>query len=635
MIKLDELKLSDILPERLKTEEILALTNALDGELQAITKAIDEVVIMPRIREQPEDIVDSLAWQLHVDFYEPLGLDLDRKRALVENSIIWHKHKGTKYALESIIRILFFNDFAIEEWFEYDGEPYYFRIVANDRLPDALQWHDLLRAIHEFKNERSWLDAIIYQSSTTIEISVEGTVFRTYIGTTGTYRAGTLPHRNTVGRVEHVDIEIDTDSTGYRSRSTPSGTNPRRARTALLYDNVIETHNDSMGFPHRFGMTDEYHAGERPGRNTIGSVKRSDIDIASEGAAHKHTSPPAGTKPGHNTKFAEDNRDISTGAKAEAFTFPVDMAGAHNAGEEPRHNMGFAHDNGSIDTETAATGSPFTPGKTGTNSAGEEPRRNIALAHDSLNISADSMGEPFTFAPDMAGSKKAGEEPHRNTTYNHDDQDVSALTQTEAFLFVADMAGERKSGEIPHENIAGGIARVGADVNADGSAHHYQSREAGTAPHHNKTFAEDEGGITTEIAGDNFSFVPNMTGVHKSGEEPVRNTAYNTTEQSIQANVSTESAAYPHDKTGAHGAGQQPKRNIAFVNENLDVSTGLLAEDAIFEPNLTGRYEIGTEPRVGTERGLLHDGIVPVVETDSFGFTTKRCGTSRTENNNS
>ena len=48
MINLRELKLSDILPERLRTVEILALANALDAELQEITRAIDEVKYVKR-----------------------------------------------------------------------------------------------------------------------------------------------------------------------------------------------------------------------------------------------------------------------------------------------------------------------------------------------------------------------------------------------------------------------------------------------------------------------------------------------------------------------------------------------------------------------------------------------------------
>jgi len=157
---LQDLKLSDILPERLKTADILALVNALDIELQEITKAIEEIIIMPRISEQPEDIVDSLAWQLHVDFYEPLGLNLDKKRALVENSLIWHKHKGTKYALESLIRTLFFENFKIEEWFEYGGKPYFFRLISWDSLREKEQYNDLIRAIYELKNVRSWLEGL-------------------------------------------------------------------------------------------------------------------------------------------------------------------------------------------------------------------------------------------------------------------------------------------------------------------------------------------------------------------------------------------------------------------------------------------------------------------------------------------
>ena len=176
MIKLNELMLSDILPERLKTDEILALANALDGELQQITKAIEEIVIMPNIRGQPENIVDSLAWQLHVDFYEPLGLDLNQKRALVENSLRWHMHKGTKYVLEDMIQILFFENFKIEEWFEYGGRPYFFRLVSHDVLTSPEQYTDLIRAIYELKNERSWLEGLTFHRE------AEST---TYFGMTG------------------------------------------------------------------------------------------------------------------------------------------------------------------------------------------------------------------------------------------------------------------------------------------------------------------------------------------------------------------------------------------------------------------------------------------------------------------
>ena len=160
---LDILSLLDLLPSRVTTAEIEALAHAIDPELKEITTAINETVIMPVIKQLPENLVDLLAWQLHVDFYEPLGLDLDLKRLLVENSIRWHMHKGTKYVLEDMIRILFFENFKIEEWFEYNGEPGYFRLVARETLRTKERYIDMLRAIHELKNERSWLDSVRFE----------------------------------------------------------------------------------------------------------------------------------------------------------------------------------------------------------------------------------------------------------------------------------------------------------------------------------------------------------------------------------------------------------------------------------------------------------------------------------------
>lgn len=203
MIKLEFLKLLDILPQRLKTTEISALVNAIDDQLHEIAVEIDKIIIMPRIEEQPENIVDSLAWQLHVDFYEPLGLDLNTKRLLVKNSILWHKHKGTKYVLEDMIRILFFDNFKIEEWFEYDGRPAFFRLVARESLQDLEQYKDLIRAIYELKNERSWLDMLQFEDETDVV----------------TYTATALSKRLILYTVEDVD-EIPQDIVDYNSSFT-------------------------------------------------------------------------------------------------------------------------------------------------------------------------------------------------------------------------------------------------------------------------------------------------------------------------------------------------------------------------------------------------------------------------------
>ena len=114
----------------------------------------------------PENTIDLLAWQLHVDFYEPLGLDLKKKKELVKNSIIWHKQKGTKRAVERLVKTVFFDDFKVEEWFIYGGKPYYFRIVIkNGSIKTKEEYNLLIQAINSAKNIRSHLERIISENS--------------------------------------------------------------------------------------------------------------------------------------------------------------------------------------------------------------------------------------------------------------------------------------------------------------------------------------------------------------------------------------------------------------------------------------------------------------------------------------
>ena len=162
MIKLKDIRLSDIASDRIKIPEVLALFAALDPEMQEITRAIDEAAILSRIDELPEPVVDLLSWQFHVDFYESLGLNLEKKRALVKNSLKWHRHKGTKYAVEDIVRTLFYENFRIEEWFEYGGAPFFFRARMGTTPLDEADLEEIYLAIETTKNERSWLDYIVF-----------------------------------------------------------------------------------------------------------------------------------------------------------------------------------------------------------------------------------------------------------------------------------------------------------------------------------------------------------------------------------------------------------------------------------------------------------------------------------------
>lgn len=85
----------------------------------------------------------------------------EEKRNLIKNSLNLHRFKGTKYALIRVLDILGLNG-EVEEWFEYDGNPYYFKVslTSFNFSSDNTLLNNLIDLINEYKNVRSHLESI-------------------------------------------------------------------------------------------------------------------------------------------------------------------------------------------------------------------------------------------------------------------------------------------------------------------------------------------------------------------------------------------------------------------------------------------------------------------------------------------
>ena len=157
---LQSVSLLDILPPNLLADKkINAAARALDDELQKITAATRNALLLPRLDELSEEVIDLLAWQWHVDFYEPIGMDIETKRKLIKNSIAWHRIKGTPAAVEQVVSAVF-DTSHVQEWFEYGGKPYHFKVITEDVTTDPNVLARMRRAINAAKNTRSWLETI-------------------------------------------------------------------------------------------------------------------------------------------------------------------------------------------------------------------------------------------------------------------------------------------------------------------------------------------------------------------------------------------------------------------------------------------------------------------------------------------
>ena len=140
-----------------------AIADACDAELEKIDANAAIPAILSRIDELPEPVLDLLGWQFHVEGWE-LAQSIEEKRTLVKQAIELHKHKGTKWAIKKVLEILNLSG-KIQEWFEYGGEPYKFKLhidvnrtLAGDTVLSKEVEEKLLRLLSEYKNERSHLD---------------------------------------------------------------------------------------------------------------------------------------------------------------------------------------------------------------------------------------------------------------------------------------------------------------------------------------------------------------------------------------------------------------------------------------------------------------------------------------------
>ena len=146
-----------LLPPSLNTEPFKGIAEALDVQLQKVWEELINVVIYPRIDEAGEKLLDLLGWQFHIEGWE-LARTIEDKRKLIKSAIELHRYKGTPYAIKKVLEALGLKG-QVKEWFKYGGEPYKFKVYVSS-IPSKELWEKLVKLINEYKNERSWLDAI-------------------------------------------------------------------------------------------------------------------------------------------------------------------------------------------------------------------------------------------------------------------------------------------------------------------------------------------------------------------------------------------------------------------------------------------------------------------------------------------
>lgn len=175
MNSLQDYSIATLLPESLKKDPfVVALGEAVEKELKEAYREAESMSNFSDVDKLPEPLLDYLAHQKHVDFYDNT-LPIEKKRGLVKNATMWHRKKGTKWAVEQVVSLIF-NNSQVTEWFEYGGNPYFFRVETEQALTDETEVSRLVKLIDSAKNRRSWLENVTIKRTNDMNLFASGVV---------------------------------------------------------------------------------------------------------------------------------------------------------------------------------------------------------------------------------------------------------------------------------------------------------------------------------------------------------------------------------------------------------------------------------------------------------------------------
>lgn len=162
MIKLAEGGIAEMWRDE-KSTEMQAISYALQQAIKMVTEKVEKTKCYSDIDKLDEPTLDYFAVEQRAMYYSQT-LPIERKRAIIKNTLNWYTKAGTPAAVSEMVDVVLGGG-KVVEWFNFDEPPYTpgtFDIVTS-ALMTADIMEELVGLVKKVKNVRSHVRRVIIE----------------------------------------------------------------------------------------------------------------------------------------------------------------------------------------------------------------------------------------------------------------------------------------------------------------------------------------------------------------------------------------------------------------------------------------------------------------------------------------
>ncbi len=289
-------------PVALRNDTDIAALGDVTAEVLAQRPAeISRISIYPRIDGLPEDLLDILAYDFKVDWYD-FEYPISAKRALIKGNILAHKRQGTVYATRSVLDSLY-PDSALEEWFSYGGTPGCFRLninVSDSATAGAVIVYspeEIANRIKTVKRLSAHLENVSYMVRNAIVVGHWIDSWQYRVPECNTLRCGTWWMRHTLGRSERHRLAVGERAEPFNISPELAGTLPIIKTPGYSLRAGLRVSGQADAYPAQPQEAGVIRSGTEWMRRTLGWSERAGALAAGQAEAYGILPEFAGTLP--------------------------------------------------------------------------------------------------------------------------------------------------------------------------------------------------------------------------------------------------------------------------------------------------------------------------------------------------